>query len=292
MHLIVTLIIFIFSICHAKTNETPYTVYIKPKSKLFDLEKNEYVKNYEGFYAKVLELDPSKRDEFTIYSESLIPKYKVGANDIVEFQSGIELLPNERGNIIYPPKSQFQTKNLNVPFESEFVLSFDQLNFSEINNYLDTDLTSNNAPRYKINTLYKSNFSINSGLALNYQSSAWVDDLKLHSRLNILSLGPEFKFIFLDDEGLVLSSQLSYEFCPIYEISSSAGKDQFQAYLWNIGLHSEYETRIGKITAGIDLRKHYLTYEGSTKTTRVIRSEEYTITGIGLFVGYKFNWSL
>ena len=157
---------------------------------------------------------------------------------------------------------------------------------------LQNDINNIFSPRYKINTHYISKTPVNVGFNLNLQSSSWRDQNQTSSDLNILSFGPELKFKIITQDEYELSSVTSFEFCPSYNISTSTGKDTFSSYIWGIGINNQFETRVGKINASLEFRKHYLTLNSTTRSSFELKPNEYVISSLGLSIGYKFDWEL
>jgi hypothetical protein len=290
---IIFFILFLFSIkLSAAENSKPYLAFIKDNAMITSLEDNSVKKINRGIYAHVQAVDPLTRSQFYIYSKGLKAKYKVSSTDVVEIKDDIELLPNETGDIYYPAKSNFRAINKIFPIESELSLAIDQLDLAPVNQFLDTEISSISAPRYKFSSHYISSFNTNIGFNINLQSASWRDELGNDSKLSSLSFGPEFKFNYLHLDDYTFSALVSYEFCSSYKIKSNLGEEDFSTYLWNIGLHNEAKTQIGTIIFGADLRKYFLTHKRNTNGSLALKVEEYVLTSAGLFLGYKIEWDL
>ena len=291
---IITILILIFTpaVIMAKVIK-PYIVFIKENALLRVINEPETtLKVPKGFYAKVLEVDPLKRDLFKVYNEKGISKYLVESYDIVEVNEDYQLYPEEKGDKFYPPQTQFRQANKKLPFESQFVFNLDVVDLSPLNEFLNTDVSSVFSSRYKISTQYISTFPFRAGLNLNYQSTSWKDQNLNSSTLSILSIGPEFKYIIIDRNEFKFSTHFSFEFSPNYSISSALGKDEFSANLWNLGVQNEFDTILGKVTLGADFRKHYLTFKKTNRTTSPFYPIEYGITSFGVNMGLIYYWDL
>lgn len=289
---IIILFILFSQLIFAKDERKQYTVFIKPYAVLTSLHTYAIYQNPKGFYAKVVEVNSNLRDQFYVYDKNGKAQYTVEANDVVEIENDINLFTNETGDKFYPLQSQFRTTNKIFPLESELAFHLDSLDLSSLNEFLQSEVNTTSAPRYTFNTHYVSILPVNIGFNFNYQSASWIDQNLVDSRLSIIAMGPEFKIKLLTNETYKLGLMLSYEFSPLYEISSGQGKDKFSAYMWNLGVQNEFSTPIGLINLGVDFRKHYLTFKNSTREIQSISPNEYTVTSLGLSVGYKIDWEL
>jgi hypothetical protein len=285
------LIIFSFSVM-AKSERKLFLVFIKPNSNLVDLQTDKIYTNKKGFYANVLERNTERRDHFYVYNKSGKAEYLIDSHDIVEIDNDIKLLTEERGNVIFPPPSQFKTTNKIFSFESEFNFNLDQVDLSSLNEFLQSDVNNITASRFKLNTHFISVLPINAGINLNYQTSSWHDQNKINTRISILSTGPEFKFRLIEKDTYQMSALISYEVCPIYSINSDQGTDKFSTYLWDLGWQNIVDTKLGNLNFGFDYRKHYLTFKNSTRAIPTIYSKEYSVTSLGVSIGYKLDWEL
>lgn len=283
--------IFYSFLSQAKIYGEPYLAYIKPNARLTRISDNSIVKSRKGFYAKVYEINPENRSQFYIFDSSGEAKYIAEAKGLVEIIDDIQLLPGEKGNITYPPKSNFRSANFAVPLESEFTISFDQMNLAPLSNFIKTEISDINSPRFKINTLYKTEFPLNIGLNFNYQSTSWKDQVGTSSTLSIISTGPEIKYRLFNTDDYFLSAITSFEFSPLYKISSDSSSDKFSAYMWNIGFNNHWKTDFGYFIIGMDFRKQFLTFKNSDHVND-IKTEEYVLTSAGINFGYKIDWEL
>jgi hypothetical protein len=293
MKFILFFIFFIISLSAiAKSERKLFLVFIKPNSTLVDLQTDQVFSNQKGFYANVLERNTERRDQFYVYNKSGKAEFLIDSHDIVDIENDIKLLTEERGNVIFPPPTQFKTTNKIFSFESEFNFNLDQVDLSSLNEFLQSDVNNITASRFKINTHLISVLPINAGINLNYQTSSWHDQNKINSRISILSTGPEFKFRMIERDTYRMSALISYEFCPIYSINSDQGTDKFSAFLWDLGLQNVVDTKLGNFNFGLDFRKHYLTFKNSTRAIPTIYSNEYSVTSLGISIGYKLDWEL
>lgn len=292
MKILFSFLFAFIAICsQAKVYGEPYLAYIKPNARLTRIKDNSIVKSRKGFYAKVYEINPENRSQFYIFDSNGEAQYIVEAKGLVEILDDIQLLPGEKGNIVYPPKSNFRSANHSLPLESEFILSFDQMNLAPLSSFIKTEISDINSPRFKINTLYKTEFPINIGINFNYQSTSWKDQNGISSTLSIMSTGPELKYRLFNTDEYFLSAITSFEFSPLYKISSDEITDKFSAYMWNIGFNNHWKTDFGYFIIGMDFRKQFLTFKNSNRSND-IKTEEYILTSAGINFGYKIDWEL
>lgn len=292
MKILFSFIFIIFStFIRAKVYGEPYLVYIKPNARLTQISDNAIVKSRKGFYAKVYELNPENRTQFYVFDSSGEAKYIVEAKGIVEILGDIQLLPGEKGNITYPAKSNFRSANYTVPLESEFTVSFDQMNLAPLASFIKTEISDINVPRFKANILYKTEFPLNIGINFNYQATSWKDQNGTASTLTCISTGPEIKYRLFNTDDYFLSAITSFEFSPLYKISSDNSNDKFSAYMWNIGFNNHWKTDFGYFIIGMDFRKQFLTFKNSDHEND-IKTEEYILTSAGINFGYKIDWEL
>lgn len=291
--LLITLFLISFTqLTWAMDKRVRERVYIKKNAVLTSLKDSSLVQVKNGFYADAVEANPSLRDQFYVYDKNGKPLYTVEALDIVEVENDTQLLPGEKGNITYPPKNKFQLINENLPIESEFAIHFDSINLSELHPFINSSLGSTMAPRYALNTHFKTLIPVSVGVNLNYQASSWIDQNNISSDISILSAGPEIKYTFHESEKYKLSVLASYEFCPVYTLKSEGSIDKFSASIFNLGLHNDLDTIIGKLTIGLNYRRHTLTFINSTRTLPDLVSQEYAVNSFGVSVGYNINWDL
>lgn len=286
--LILNLLFFHFSFAE-NINQTPFRVYIKPNAKLSDLTYSEILKTSKGIYAQVLEKDHVARSEFWVLDKKGEKRYIVSSKDIVEINENINLLPNELGSISYPQKNLVFDNDHEMNFESELSLHFDTLNLSPLQTVNDNQVQSILAPRYQLTTNYVSTLPINVGMKLSLQEAAWKNQNQVTGQLTILTYGPNLKLRMIEDEKYSATATFSYEYALTYQATSSIGTNTFSAYLWSFGIVNDFRTAIGTIQLGTDYRKHYIQLKNVNNNNS---SDEFSISSIGAYLGYKINWSL
>lgn len=279
-----------FNLIGAKDNsEEPFQVYIKPHSRLSNLTYTSYVETAKGIYAFVIEKDHVARSEFWVLDKKGEKQYQVYSKDIVEIKDDVNILPNEIGSKTYPPASLEKIIDNKLQLESEISLHFDSLKMSPIQNINADSIDNVLAPRYQLTTNFIPLLPINAGITMSLQEAAWKDQNQLTTQINIFSIGPNFKYRILEDNNYTAAATFSYEFALNYKSSSSNFSNSFSAYIWSLGIVNEFKTILGPIQVGFDYRKHYLQLKDVNST---YPSDEYSISSVGAYIGYKINWEL
>lgn len=285
------LLALIFPLILQAAELSPYTVYLKPGKRLFSIkDKSESVLT-KGIYAKVLELDTKRRDQFYIYDKSGKVAYLTDAEGLVEIAEDTRLLPNLDAEKIYSPKSVFRAENKKALFDTQFSVHFDSLGLSSLNEIYNDQISSVISNRYEVRTLYVSDMPFNFGLCLNYQSAYWKNDVE-EVKISILSFGPIFQYNILRDEDMKIKALMSAETAPIYSGITANYTDNYSALLFDMGLESEWKTPIGILSLGGHYRHHELKLQKTTRQNIQLPPKEYSLNSFGATVGYKFEWSL
>lgn len=290
MKYIILLILF-FSFSLSAEELKPYTVYLKPGKVLTDLSDQSEVVLAKGIYAKVLELNPNRRNLFYVYDKNGKAKYETTSEDLVEIAGDIKILPGIDAEKIYPPKSVFRTENKTALFDTQLNIHFDNLQLSNLNEIYSDQIQNVLATRYEARTLYVSDLPVNFGLSLNYQSAYWKNDIET-VKISILSLGPHFQYKFFKNENFVAHALLGAELAPIYQGTSATYTDEYSAVLYDLGVETEWSSPIGLISVGSHFRHHELTLTKSDRPNLALTPKEFSLNSLGFMIGYKIEWSL
>lgn len=288
---LVPLLFIFFSKSLSATELQPYIVYLKGSTVLKKINDNSQVILSKGIYAKVLELDPHRRNQFYVYDKKGVATYLTSSEGIVEISEDIRLLPNVDAQKIYPPQSAFKATDAKALFDSQFNLHFEALQLSALND-IYKDLISNVlSTRYEARTLYDSSMPFKFGLSLNYQSAYWTNTYET-VKLSILSFGPHFKYDIYDYEDINVHLIFGAEIAPLYEGSTTQFKDKYSAQLFDFGVESEWLTSFGIVTFGGHLRHHRVALTETTRLNVNLTPKEFSINSLGFMVGHKFEWEL
>ena len=282
-----------FFICFSvKSDEQrPYMVFLKEGAVLTKITDKSVVILPKGIYANVLELNAKRRDLFNVFDKNGKAQYQVSALGIEEIADDIKILPGTDASKIYPPKNIFRAENTFAQFDSQFSFHYDALQVSSLNNIYNDASSTVLANRYEVRTLYISELPVEFGLTLNYESAYWKNDLE-DVRLSILSLGPLFKFKFYDRNDFNLHALLGAEIAPIYKGTTALFNDQYSAMLFDIGIESQWQSRIGIISLGTHYRHHAVTLTESDRANLAVMPKEFSLYSLGVMIGYKLEWDL
>lgn len=269
----------------------PYTVYLKEGTVLVKLKDKSEVKIEKGFYAKVLELNPQRRNRFYVYDQQGVPLYETTAEGIVEIADDIRLLPNVDAEQVYSPKSVFKTTDKVARFDSQLSLHFDDLQLTPFNDIYNDQTSSVLAARYEVRTLYLSDIPFKFGFGLNYQSAYWKNDSE-EVKLSILSVGPHFKYNFYKMGRFNAHAILGAELALIYQGVTDNFKDKYSAQLYDLGVESEWLSPLGLVTFGTHYRHHQVALSESNRTNLELPPKEFAVKSLGIMLGYKIEWEL
>lgn len=284
-------LMFFFSLPGLAADLKPYTVYLKAGKRIISLKDKSESYIPEGIYAKVLELDPKRRDQFYVYNNAGVAQYITDADGLVEIEEDIRLLPNVNAEKTYPPKSVFKSENKTAQFDSQFSVHFDSLGLSSLNEIYSDEISSVMANRYEARTLYVSELPFQFGATLNYQSAYWKNDIE-QVKISILSFGPLFQYDILRDNELRIKALMSAETAPVYSGISANYEDKYSALLFDFGLESEWDTPVGTVSLGGHYRHHELKLQKTSRQNIQLPPKEYGLNSFGATIGYKFEWSL
>lgn len=269
----------------------PYTVFLKEGTVLIDLKDKKEVILSKGIYAKVLELNPKRRNEFYVYDKNDVALYRTSAQGLVEIADDIQILPELDAQKIYPPKSEFKSADLVARFESQLSLHFDNLQVAPFNNIYNDQISSVLSTRYEVRTLYVSDLPFKFGFNLNYQSAYWKNDIE-DVRLSILSVGPQFKYNFYKNESFNAHFVGGAELALVYEGRSATFTDKYSAQLYDLGIESEWTSPLGILTLGSHFRHHEIALSETNRTNLNLVPKEFSVNSLGIMLGYKIEWGL
>jgi hypothetical protein len=269
----------------------PYTVYLRPGKILTTIKDHKEVTLSKGIYAKVLELNPKRRDQFYVYDKDGKAKYLTDAEGLVEIAEDVRILPGVDAEKVYPPQSVFKTENKIAKFDTQLNLHFDNLGLSALNDVYSDEIKNVLSTRYEIRTLYVSEFPIHFGFSLNYQSAYWKNDVE-DVKISILSFGPHFLYNFYQNENFIINATLGAETAPIYQGTTATYTDKYSATLFDLGVESEWKTSLGILSLGSHIRHHEITLTSSNRPNLTLTPKELSLNSIGVMVGYKIEWNL
>lgn len=270
----------------------PYTVFLKPGSRLTRLSDQKSFALEKGIYVKALETNYKKRDLFRIYDEQGNALYETKAESIVEVIDDYQILPRFAGDITYPAPSQLKVMDKKISFDSQLNFHFDNLQTKEFNSVYSDSLESIVSPRLELRTIYsRPEFPVGIGGTINYQNASWRNDVD-QIRLAIVSFGPTFMYRIYSDEEVTTSAYLGAEFAPVYRTTSGAPRDEYKAMLYDIGIEAVWQTGYGSWSLGSHYRSHILSLEKSSRENVSVPAGRITLSAFGLMVGFHHNWSL
>jgi hypothetical protein len=288
---IILLNLFFSLICFAK-EERPYVVFIRDNALLTKVNSEENFRVKIGFYAKVLEIDPLRRDEFWVYNKRGQKTFIVRSKDINEINDDVTLLPVDQANVVYPPQERLKAPDLKLPFDTNLSYRLESLSFHDLNNIYPSATTSKVTTSFLLSTHYQSEFPIDVGGTLNYQSSTWQQDDSQYVKLNIITMGPDLRYRVYNGKDYKFYLTPSFEYAFVYQIDTEFNNEKYSSYIWSLGILNEFQTPLGPILLGLDYRKHQLTFEKSNRDITKINASEYKLDSIGVSLGYKINWEL
>lgn len=291
LFILTSLLISLLSFSIMAEEQRPYTVFLKAGTVLTKIKDKSEVILSKGIYAKVLELNPNRRDLFNVYDKNGVIQYQVTAVGMVEIAEDIKILPGIDAEKVYPPKSIFKASNKFATFDSQFSLHFDTLQTSNLNNIYNDQISNVLATRYEARTLYVADLPIEFGFGLNYQSAYWKNDVE-DVKISILSLGPQFKYKFFDNNNFNISALLGAEIAPIYRGSSALYTDDYSATLLDLGVESEWLSPLGILTFGSHFRHHEIALTDSNRPNLELVPKEFSLNSLGFMIGYKIEWNL
>lgn len=275
----------------AATPRDPYLVYLASKSKLLSVGEHKDIVTDKAMYVYVLEENFNDRKQFWVYNNKKEKKYLTSAFNITELDPELRLLPSVDGNKIYRQRRILQTDDSTMTFETNFNLHFEQVSMVELNSLYPTQPGSSGAVRYEVRTLYLTQLPIQFGINLNYQSIYW-NNADEQIRLSLLSIGPGFSYKTLNNEHFSLSILGNAEIVPLAQSKSTTNTDNFSAYSFDVGIEGELPSSFGNFTIGTHLRRYFLQLENTTRTDASIMQGEYSLSSLGLSLGYKIDWDL
>lgn len=289
--LVLLLCVFSFSAFPDVPPTKPYTVYLREGTLLKRLKDNQTLELSKGIYAKVLELNPKRRDRFYVYDNSGVAVYETSAMGISEIEDDIRLLPNVNAEKIYPPKSVLKTTDKIAMFDSQFSLHFDNLGVAPLNDIYSDQISSVISTRYEIRTLYVSVLPFEFGFTFNYQSAYWKNDFE-DVKLSILSVGPQFKYNLFKNDSFNAHVLFGAEIPLLYEGTTANFKDKYSAQMYDLGVESEWLSPMGIITFGSHFRHHQVALSDSDRINLELTPKEFTLNSLGVMLGYKIEWEL
>lgn len=285
-------ILFILnSLAYGAAVDKPYKVYLRPGAELISIKDKTRHKLENGIYASVLETNPVRREWFNVYGKDGKAQYIVKANYVAEVAEDVRVLPDADAEISYPAPVILNGYNKNLFFDTQFNIHFDSIDISPLNALYLQDMTSVQANRFELRTLYSSELPVNFGLGINYQSAIWSNEND-NVKFTVLSFGPQIQHYIYEGEEIALSLHLGAEFAPIYKTQSGDSVEKYRAVLLDLGVEALWGTRFGKWSIGAHFRRHDLTLTSTTRPGLSPVPEEYVINSIGGLIGYKYEWEL
>ncbi len=266
-------------------------LYLKANSIIEDLKKGTPYRIEKGMLFWGKPLNAEDRSEYLIYNRDDVAKFKVSSQFVSYVEDDVRLLPNEKGDKVYPPIDYLGQTSNQYKLYNSYNFYLDNMFTSALNQIYSDELESILSPRYSVNFLIKPNLPLYFGGQVNFQSLTWKNDIE-SVRLNILSFGPSFKYEILKESDVQIYLGSSFEYCPIYSASTENSKDKFSAYIYGIELSSDYKTSIGDITFSTSFRNHHLTIAKSNRTDLELTPNEFNLTSFGVSIGYKTEWDL
>ena len=291
MKVFFTLIFLLISFAVFAEGPKPYTVFLREGTLLINLKNNSEVVLPKGIYAKVLELNPKRRNRFYVYDQNNVALFETSSEGVVEIADDIRILPDLDSEKIYPPKSEFKSSDSIALFESQLNLHFDSLQVASFNEIYNDQISSVLATRYEIRTLYVSDLPFKFGFNLNYQSAYWKNDLE-EVKLSILSVGPQFKYKFYKTNTFNAHAIFGAELALFYEGRSSTFTDKYSAQLFDLGIESEWLSPLGVLTLGTHFRHHEVALSESNRGNLQLIPKEFSVNSLGIMLGYKIEWGL
>ncbi|MGZ3790362.1 MAG: hypothetical protein ACXVLQ_17655 [Bacteriovorax sp.] len=283
--------LFISPLVFSADEMKPYTVYIRPNTLLTKISDKSELVLTKGIYAKVLELDPKRRNQFYVYDKNGVAEYLVSAEGIVEIEEDVKLLPGLDARKVYPPKSVFKTENKSALFNSQFNIHIDRLTLSNLNEIYSDQIDNVISTRYEARSLYVTDLPLQFGLSLNYQSAYWKNDFET-VKISILSFGPHFLYHFYKGEQFLAHAILGAEVAPIYQGSTANYTDTYSAMLYDLGVETEWNTPIGILSFGGHYRHHEIALSKSNRPNLAVTPKEFSLSSLGIMAGYKIEWEL
>ena len=273
----------------AQLQNKPYRVYLKPGKILIDPKTKEEKQITRGVFAMVAETNLSRSDEFIVYNKKGEPTYLTSPEGIVEFEEDVALLPDDKADVVYPPRSTLKTYNKIALIDSQFNYHLDIMSTAPLSTLYSQNMNSTMTHRFEVRSFYLGELPVDFGLALNYQTGYWKNDIESFS-LSILSLGPHLKKTVYEQDEFSLSAHFGAEYAPVYRSSSGDAIDHFHGVILNFGAETIWQSDLGRWTVGAQMRRHDLSLSESTRAGVNEEPKEFVLSSLSLTLGYRLEW--
>lgn len=263
---------------------------VKKNAKIYSLdEKNAYLLDESRFF--YVSYDDFEQPVFvTLHDNNKNAIYKTSYNNIQDVEDVLNVEPNYDASVEYKKPTRYQSDDKKFEFNLRPTLTYETLSVEELSELYESELTNANGNRFEIKMIIPTDLGLDFGLVLNYQSLFW-DNGDEEIQFSNISAGPYLEipldsFIFFNP-SINIGAELSFR-----SIGKSAlYQDKFSKTVWHLGLQNTFETRLGPMFAELFYRRHDLLLK-STDRPIDSQSKSYSLSSVGLGIGYKWDISL
>jgi hypothetical protein len=270
--------------------ETETHLYFLKSGSILYNQKKGAIKINKGIYVKGHEINGKTKSEFQILDKANNPAYLVNANDLIDVEDDLNILPTQSfkdlGEIVAPKLD----KKVELAF-SVTILK-DTLTLKELNDYFQTNATSIESPRLKINSTYNTDLMLDFGANLNFQNGSWSENNLKEGYYSSLTLGPVVSLKLINDNTFGLKINLNYDFSIDERLNYGGDKQVFSSHIWllvpTLNINSDY----GTFLFDFEYRNHRSTLKSPLSEAKLVYPREYNYSSIGLGIGYQVKINL
>lgn len=220
-------------------------------------------------------------------------RFKTLSRNLVDISRDLKLYPQFDPNINYLPQVKKDIFNTEFKFNVGVFYSYEFLNvpyFQEIHQYVSKTAEGG---RLDLKVFYDSNFPIDIGLLMGEQSGIYyINDYNEILSWNSFFMGAMLKYNILSSKEIDLNFQAGMDYILAFNAFSPSAEYIFGGNSWQLLLELVLKTVLGQVTVGIDYKRTLLTIETKTDSNLSLSAVDRSITGLGIFFGLQYGFSL
>lgn len=218
------------------------------------------------------------------------PIYLTRTLNLSSLQEVTTLYPTTDPTQIFSNKTPNRAIDENLSIDTKLSVHFETLDAQYLTAFHpNIEETQSSSQRFQVESFLQGDAFIDFGLALSFQTAS-VGEVVDPNRISYSGIyfGPVIKKQFLKKEKTAVDLFLKAQKSLSLTSEDEFRQNSFSSNIYSIGADWTYQTFIGKFFIGASYHQQQLSLKSSTDPDLLIPASKESLSGLGVYAGYRF----
>ena len=268
-----------------------FSVLVKQRTLLTDLDSNKTFEVKKDFYAKAKEKIAGGEISY-ILNQKGEARYQTKTSDLIDIEEDLKMLPQLDALEVYRDKNDFNSIDSAFPLEYFFNYHFETV----VSDYYPTLFGFSSrkglAHRFQFRGYYLPSWPpLRFGINLQHVSGTWSDSDTNLFTWSALFLGPNIHAHLQGEKGLSWHFHLGAGQALFHRSQRDLEQHNYDSTTMQFDLEVAKQTLYGKFLAGVGFRKTLSSLKNTTEPL-MTPTQTSSVNAFSISLGYSHGWSL